>query len=351
MATNYNPRIVTDGLVLALDSGNVKSVPKTNLIASWTDYASSQAYYDVTGPYSITLKTGNPTWVGYYPATVSSTGKYVLTFKYYQIDSLGSLTLDNDGIMDNAYNGVISPALNTEQIFTKVVDVNTTGLIQFFLRRNSGGNIYIKDISFFKLETTWSDLSGNNQNGSMIFGYNGLNGGCASFDGTSTSGNIIASSTNILTTFTAEAWFNQLGSSSGGFHALFQKEGGFSGGAVYGLRCNDASTPYGMICTGPNSSEAKNIFATSIIPNNRWFHLVLTQDSSYTAKIYVDGILENTRTDIGAFPYQISSNISIGIGDSRRANGLLPIIRVYNKALTAEEIQQNFNALRGRFGI
>jgi hypothetical protein len=32
-------------------------------------------------------------------------------------------------------------------------------------------------------------------------------------------------------------------------------------------------------------------------------------------------------------------------------NGKVPMVRVYNRALTASEIQQNFNALRGRFGI
>ena len=35
MATNYNPRIVTDGLVLALDAGNTKSYPGSG--STWTD--------------------------------------------------------------------------------------------------------------------------------------------------------------------------------------------------------------------------------------------------------------------------------------------------------------------------
>jgi hypothetical protein len=32
-------------------------------------------------------------------------------------------------------------------------------------------------------------------------------------------------------------------------------------------------------------------------------------------------------------------------------NGEIALFQIYNKALTASEIQQNFNALRGRFGI
>ena len=35
MAVGYNPRIVTDGLVLALDAGNTKSYPGSG--STWTD--------------------------------------------------------------------------------------------------------------------------------------------------------------------------------------------------------------------------------------------------------------------------------------------------------------------------
>ena len=35
MSINYNPRIVTDGLVLLLDAGNTKSYPGTG--TTWTD--------------------------------------------------------------------------------------------------------------------------------------------------------------------------------------------------------------------------------------------------------------------------------------------------------------------------
>jgi hypothetical protein len=44
----------------------------------------------------------------------------------------------------------------------------------------------------------------------------------------------------------------------------------------------------------------------------------------------------------------------IGRGNStntRRLNGMVPSTKIYNRALTADEIAQNFNALRGRYGI
>jgi hypothetical protein len=353
MATNYNPRIVTDGLVLCLDGANGKSVPKNNIIGTWTDFNSQQAYYDVTGPYSITLKTGNSNWVGYYPATIPSGGQYVFTFKYYQTGSIGSLTVDNDGANDNAYNATLYPSLGEEKTFTKVVDVSAPGLIQFFLRRNSGGDIYIYDVSYFKLETTWTDLSGKGNNGTLVngVGYDGSNGGSLTFDGVNDEGAIPSSPSNILTQLTAEAWFKPTGTPGNGYHVIFQKEGGYSGAGVYGLRANPSGTAWGILSTGSAQNQQFNIYSTTILSTNNWYHLVMTYDLSYNLKLYVNGILENTGSDINAVPFQNSSSISIGLGDSRRVNGSIPLIRVYNKALTASEIQQNFNATRGRYGV
>ena len=38
-------------------------------------------------------------------------------------------------------------------------------------------------------------------------------------------------------------------------------------------------------------------------------------------------------------------------GVNRYFNGTMPIVKLYNRALTAAEIKQNFNATRGRVGI
>ena len=46
MATNYNPRIVTDGLVLALDAGNVKSYPGSG--TTWFDLSGKEHNFTAT---------------------------------------------------------------------------------------------------------------------------------------------------------------------------------------------------------------------------------------------------------------------------------------------------------------
>jgi hypothetical protein len=47
-------------------------------------------------------------------------------------------------------------------------------------------------------------------------------------------------------------------------------------------------------------------------------------------------------------------NITVQVGEanaSQHFGGKIAQASVYNRVLTASEIQQNFNALRGRFGI
>jgi hypothetical protein len=57
-----------------------------------------------------------------------------------------------------------------------------------------------------------------------------------------------------------------------------------------------------------------------------------------------DGALELTIMTI--YPYGNEFNIP-----GHAIAGMMPIFRAYNTVLTAEEILQNFNATRGRFGV
>jgi len=80
-----------------------------------------------------------------------------------------------------------------------------------------------------------------------------------------------------------------------------------------------------------------------------WYHVVGTYDGT-TARIYLNGeaVASGSRT-------AGSNSVPFRVGASPRGanynNGNIARASIYNRALTASEIQQNFNALRGRFGI
>lgn len=77
-----------------------------------------------------------------------------------------------------------------------------------------------------------------------------------------------------------------------------------------------------------------------------------TRDASGYWNIYFDGNLENNV--LNATSIATSQNFRIGAdvnGGGEPFNGTIHSVKVYNRALTGEEVAQNFNALRGRYGI
>jgi hypothetical protein len=171
------------------------------------------------------------------------------------------------------------------------------------------------------------------------------------FDGINDYIEIPASSDNILTTFSAESWFKANGTPTNGFHPIFQKEGGYSGGAVYGLRAVPSNTFYAMICYNALTTGQNTLYSTTTLTNGVWYHVATTFDSTnYNWKIYINGVLENSAT-LTANPFQNSSVISIGRGDARYTNGDIRNLRLYNKVLTPDEIWSNFISKRKKFGL
>ena len=87
----------------------------------------------------------------------------------------------------------------------------------------------------------------------------------------------------------------------------------------------------------------------SAIVANTWYHVVGTYDGT-TARIYLNGeaVASGSRT-------AGSNSVPFRIGASPRGanynNGDIARAFIYSRALSASEIKQNFNALRGRFGI
>ena len=349
MGVAYNSRIITDGLVLALDAANTKSVPKTNILTTWVDYGGNQTNYEVLGAYSVKLKNTTTGWVGFFPATVSSTGKYVITFTYYSDSDGSSLVLDNDGIMENTYNTTLTVNI-TPQTYTGSVDVNTTGNIQHFFRRNGGGNIYVTNVSYFKLETTWTDLSGNGNTGTLVngVGYSASNRGALTFDGVDDGVNIPHNSNiDIRNQITIECLF-YLNS--------------FTAGGPYTDRSTLITKAYSYYMSiGPSGKIDVYFYGTggyfssnSSVNLNQWTHVVVTFNGS-TINWYINSIIDKSLSQSGTITPERNGDLGIGRelfeNYGRGMNGRISNAKIYNRALSAAEISQNFNALRGRFGL
>jgi len=91
----------------------------------------------------------------------------------------------------------------------------------------------------------------------------------------------------------------------------------------------------------------------SAIGTNTWHYCGITY-TNYTKKSYVDGVLQGTQTcgSSGNLDHNMDHRVFGKFGTSSYCLvGQLGPIQIYNRALSVDEVRQNFNAQRNRFGV
>jgi hypothetical protein len=109
-----------------------------------------------------------------------------------------------------------------------------------------------------------------------------------------------------------------------------------------------------------NIGGQKNIYtATNSIENNKWYYLTFVHNfngTSTAASIYINGELKTTESFTGSQSTSSGRNFILGGWRSDAPNefpfyGKISQVSIYNRALSSEEIKQNFEATRGRYVI
>jgi hypothetical protein len=191
--------------------------------------------------------------------------------------------------------------------------------------------------------TTWYDLSGNSNHGTLTNGptYNSGNGGYISFDG---SNDFIVSSLNLntLPTLTFSAWVYTSRSSSN--FGLMGNDGG-----SYGRVIRSSGTKFEILKT-----TALAGLSSQNIPLNQWFNVVVTWSTS-SVDFYLNSTDEQSSFAGESATYNDATSTYIGTNGSGGALqyllGNISNALIYNRALSSTEIAQNYNALKGRFGL
>lgn len=362
MSTQYSPKIVTNGLVLMLDAGNPKSFPGTNsILGAWTDYGGNQANYIIINSNSIYIKNTYATWIGQYPITISTTGEYGLMFDYVG-DTSAVLNIDNDGIMDNTYNSTISVTTAT-QTFYKSVNVTTTGVINLYMARGSGGNITVSNVRFFKC--IWYDLSGNGNHGTLhnLPGYNSTDTyGSLHFNGSPQyiQANINSTILDGNPLYSVEFFIKReatLPANGGGYW-------GIGGTGTY--NSFEGWTPVDNLIHH-DTYASDRVSSSDYYPLNSYVHVVWTKSSNTAANVnsltcYVNGVISSlSSTNVnGTIPHLNTSTSGVGVsigrinGDADALYGTAMSIssfKIYSIALSQLEVLQNYNATKKRFGL
>jgi len=195
--------------------------------------------------------------------------------------------------------------------------------------------------SYPKSGTSWTDLSFSGNNTTLINGptFNSSNGGSVVFDGTNdycSAGS--SSSLSITGNLTVAAWVRPTSfTNQGNIVAKSSNQG-------YRMRFQSTGT-FWMY------ANANTITSPSAYTINNWFHTVGVF-SSTGLRMYINGSLVQSNGTAFSPSYALS-NFFVGSfnGSLELFQGRIANVSVYNRALSATEVLQNFNAQKSRFGL
>jgi hypothetical protein len=339
--------------------GQLRSFYRTNNsttlgFGGWSrDVATSSVSLDIGGGYHI-FSTWNTSLVntdnvvigrdGVYATFSNNTGNLSLSYGGFSVGSMRGSSVGN--YYSNIQVGEIL-------VFNSVISTANRQLIEGYLAGKWGLQSNLpSDHPYRNSWNTWFDLSGNNNNGTLVNGpsYSSDNLGIINFDGVNDHASINNAATlNFSTALTISFWFF-----SGTTHSYLYLKGrtDVDNYNPY-LRTNGYYT-----WTGGNGRSIFNPPA-GFINSNTWYNITVTHISGNDPQIYRNGVLATgyTYTEgngtfaLGTNSNPVSINADIPRGIIGTFDGKISVIMAHARAITASEVLQNFNSLKSRFGL
>jgi hypothetical protein len=194
--------------------------------------------------------------------------------------------------------------------------------------------------------TAWADLSLSRTNSTLTNGpgYSTSNGGVITFDNTNDY-SIISNASSIagLTTYSAGLWIN-FDAASIGVDGRFFWHGNY-GALIY--KATDNRVRFYL----RNSVSAVVQPQSDIVSASTWYYITGTYDGA-NVKLYMNGTFISSAALTGGVVNDLPQSIYLGgVPVAYWTACSMGQVTVYNKTLSDAEVLQNFNALRGRYGI
>ena len=372
MTINYNPRVVTDGLVLHLDASNSRSLSNTNVNmfsspedfsnvawnTRWGGAGTVTTNVDIAPDGTLTadsfLATIGTSGVGH---SVTVTAGITYTFSIHVKTSVGATLVSrtiNDGGAGVNSQTISAPNTNNQWIrysLTWTETVTGTRFVGIFTAINTVFTIWGAQLeqattasAYYSINSgqrsiTWADISGNGYNATLINSplYSQDNGGSLMFSGTqyATVTNPLITQPTLLQEWTVSAWLkvddtsgqnllnlnNGLYPSYGTNNSLLYLNGGADDYYTYGGDIGNTGWSY-VTFRFKNSTGYRTIYKNAI-------------------NISTGGPNNTSRPSGNPNTLTIAGNL----------RGNLSKLEIYNRVLSDTEVQQNFNAVRGRYGV
>ena len=397
MSLNHSPSVVTNGLVLYTDMSNTqkswKGAPTTNLlsITDWnTNFNGTSPYWDTMTRTAITtdllysgvyIGKGVTAGAGGYgfgyidfslPTGATAGIVYACSFWYKSTGRTAYVWCHDTAGLNTAYSSTL-PANGTWTRGVSLFTSTTSGTVRLHIHTNAGavGDIvYVTALMIEQQSFGTPFVNGTRTNTQAIVDLTGnvtitansltyASDNTFSFNGSSDY--ITIPSNQLALTLWTQPW--TLGVwmyvpasatwSDGANRSHFVSKGSTAGiwGIIRGITDN---TIYAAIRTDAGIYQATG----GSITRDAWCNVVGTWDGVSTVSTYINGVLVGSATAATLSGVPDTSNLFVGRSVNTVAgspglfyNGKVSNVVGYTRALTAAEVNQNFNALRGRYSL
>jgi hypothetical protein len=200
--------------------------------------------------------------------------------------------------------------------------------------------------------TAWNDISGFQNNGVLTNGptFNNGNGGSIVFDGSNDFADYGVSNIPLPTNITLSAWINQ--SVLNAYKNIITKEGATGTDLDYGLTTSPNGNLYFWFNNGNfriHESSTNNINSLNV-----WYYVAsVFSDTNNTVQLYANGIQIYNQTESTSLLAHTNSKLLVGwrnsLASGQSFQGKIAQTLIYNRALSASEVLQNYNATKGRY--
>ena len=202
-------------------------------------------------------------------------------------------------------------------------------------------------VSYGGVGTTWYDMTSNGNNVTLInnVGYSGGTVPAMIMDGTDDYmvKTNVTGIPNLESNFTIDTFIKPTATNYGNIVVLAN--------STFNLECQLLYQTNRVIVTKYGGNILVSATSNSV-PLNTWNHIVYRQENN-TGSIYINGVLNATSSIVP----QSATTTNFLLGSYANSGGFEPFggqysnVRIYNRALSASEISQNFNTYRRRYGI
>jgi hypothetical protein len=367
MSLTHSPNTVTSGLVFNYDMNSIRSfkgAPTTNLVSNaatmsgFSNYGSGPVStfvteFGTTGWRMNSAGSWNGTLTG---ITIPTTGTYTFSawYRYWG----GSDNNNGATCYVTGWGGGDSAAtidkskIGQWQRISITLNVTTASCTLYLISYggtngadNSTWDVTMPQVEAGSFATPWVDGSRSNTQALLdltnTYTLTPTNlsyspSGTFAFTGSSY---IDLNSSNIITgnnPFTVEAWYTTTGTTA---DEIFGNYGAATSGTLW------ISGRYGTYINGSVYFPGAPIGAGT-------YHLMTTRNAAGNVILYLNGNQVNAGVLSASIPVGFNFRIGADVnGGAEPFTGNIYSVKVYNRVLSAAEVQQNFNAMRGRYVI